>query len=66
MTLRCVSDWSNFSHEFFFGEEVTFRSVTEDSLNFYAHGVNSESPPGYHSNYLTLPKYAFVRVEEGS
>lgn len=59
VTLRCVDDYRMFQ----FGERITGRrpgSISEDDLNYYWHDVNDDN--GYAlSNYLTLPKYAFVK-----
>lgn len=55
--LRCVSDYRWFQ----FGDIFDWRSVGEDDLNFYLHGFNDDN--GFaKSNYLVLPKYAFVAV----
>lgn len=58
--LRCTSDWQNYSHAFTFGQMMSAAHVTEDDLNYYVLGVNSENAPGISSNFLTLPKYAFA------
>ena len=54
--LRCVSDYRFFQA----GEVLYCRSLGEDDINFYWHDVNDDN--GWaQSNYMTLPKFAFVR-----
>ena len=45
------------------GTIVEYRSVSENELNYFAHGINCEPVPGIFANYLTLPKYAWRQVE---
>lgn len=60
MTLRCVHSYRMFRFGDVLQEEC--KRVSEDHLNYYVHGVNDDN--GYsQSNFLTLPKYAFVREE---
>lgn len=59
--LRCTQDsraseWLGVS----VGDVVVFSSVSEDELNYYAHGLSNEMTPGIHSSYLTLPKFGWV------
>jgi len=55
LTLRAIRD----SALGRFGDIRTFHHVTEDALNYYAHGIPNEPYPGIHSSYLTLPKWAW-------
>lgn len=59
-TLRCIRDYRGIRFgDVISGERPT--SISDDALNFYWHDVNDDN--GYaKSNYMTLPKYAFVEV----
>lgn len=54
--LRCIREYRFYEA----GEVLYCRSLSEDDLNFYWHDVNDDN--GWaKSNYMTLPKYAFIR-----
>lgn len=55
--LRFMSTYRHWSP----GDEI-MGVIDEDELNFYVLGRNDEYPSGYHSNYITVPKYAAILV----
>lgn len=58
--LRITQDYRFFR----FGDEIEWRSISEDGINFYLNGWNDDYLPGISANYLVLPKYAAVKMEE--